>query len=211
MSDLTQAELSDTNPGIALKNIRLKLGLTLADVSERSSIPLSTLSKIENGKSLMTMDRMSRIAVALDVNIVDILCLEKNDKTTHAPGRRSVTRLGEENVLFSPHGEYAYHAQDLLEKSFIPIVAKIKTKSVSEFGDYHRHDGDEFVLVLQGELALYSDTYAPLNLKKGESVYFDSRIGHAYVSVGSEPCELLIICCNDGKPITKVTKLSQNS
>jgi quercetin dioxygenase-like cupin family protein len=48
--------------------------------------------------------------------------------------------------------------------------------------------------VLEGELDLYTDTYLPTNLKTGDSIYFDSNMGHAYIAVGGKPCRILSIC-----------------
>jgi oxalate decarboxylase/phosphoglucose isomerase-like protein (cupin superfamily) len=31
-------------------------------------------------------------------------------------------------------------------------------------------------------------------LKKGDSIYFDSNMGHAYIAVGDAPCRILSIC-----------------
>ena len=58
--------------GTALKSLRVGRGWTLADVSKRTGIPVSTLSKVENGRTELTMDRVLRISVALEVNIADL-------------------------------------------------------------------------------------------------------------------------------------------
>ncbi|QIB64602.1 helix-turn-helix domain-containing protein [Kineobactrum salinum] len=194
--------------GAAIKKIRQELGLTLSLVSARSGIPVSTLSKIENGKSPLTVDRVACIGVALDVHVTDVLGFERSTDPSGTPGRRSITRRGEESVVPSPYGEYRYHSHDLLEKQFIPVAATIKAQSLADFGDYHRHDGDEFVYVLEGELLLYTDIYSPVHLRKDESIFFDSRMGHAYIAKGSTPCKILIICANDGQPLTRTTMLS---
>jgi uncharacterized cupin superfamily protein len=57
-----------------------------------------------------------------------------------------------------------------------------------------RHEGEEFLYILEGELELHTECYAPLILKAKESVYFDSRMGHAYIARGTEPCRALSMC-----------------
>jgi transcriptional regulator with XRE-family HTH domain len=196
--------------GTALKSLRVGRGWTLADVSERTGIPVSTLSKVENGRTELTMDRVLRISVALEVNIADLFGSPAKVYAAGDRGRRSITRIGAANVVASAYGDYCYHAQDLLEKRASPIVANIRAKSLDEFGEYHRHPGEEFLLVLDGELSLYTDTYAPVHLKKGESIYFDSEMGHAYVSVGNEPCQILLICVpGDGGVLRMVEGASE--
>ena len=48
--------------------------------------------------------------------------------------------------------------------------------------------------MLEGRLELHTEYYAPLVLEAGGSVYFDSTMGHAYLSVGSELLKILSIC-----------------
>lgn len=181
-------------PGTALKDLRVKRGWTLADVSERTGIPASTLSKVENGKTELTMDRLLRISVALEVNIADLFRTPAAERVPPERARRSITRLGELPGVRSQYGDYFYHAQELLDKKLVPIIAEIRAKTMAEFGEYHRHPGEEFLLVLEGELILHTDTYAPTQLRKGESIYFDSTMGHAYVAAGEAPCRILMIC-----------------
>ena len=68
------------------------------------------------------------------------------------------------------------------------------SQSPEEFGELARHPGEEFTYVLEGVAELHTDTYAPLTLHAGDSIYFDSRMGHACVSVGEETAEILWIC-----------------
>lgn len=194
---------STVTPGAALKSLRTAKGWTLANVSDRTGIPVSTLSKVENGKTELTMDRLLSISVALEVNIADFFSSPAEDYPSGDRGRRSITRIGESNDVASPYGVYKYHAQDLLEKRISPIVAEINSRNVEEFGEFHRHHGEEFVLVLDGELVLHTDTYAPVRLQKDESIYFDSGMAHAYLAGSEQTCRILIICVPIGKGIIK--------
>src|SRR3546814_4226492 len=99
----------------------------------------------------------------------------------YSPGassrRRSITRASEGMAVTTRNGEVRYQAYDLLNKDLTPMVAQVHARSIEEFGDFHRHDGEEFVYVLDGELAFYSDSYTPAYLKAGDSIYFDSGMG----------------------------------
>jgi len=194
------------SPGAALKSLRTGRGWTLADVARKTGIPVSTLSKVENGKTELTMDRLLCISVALEVNIADLFGSPARERAARDRARRSITRLGEGNVVASSYGDYCYHAQDLLEKLASPLIANIRARTLEEFGEYHRHEGEEFLLVLEGELSLHTDTYAPVRLKKGESIYFDSEMGHAYVCAGEEPCRILLICVAEGRGILQMVE-----
>ena len=181
-------------PGAALKKLRSERGWTLAQLSQKTGFPLSTLSKIENGKVEVTIDKLLRIAVAFEINIADLFGTPTNQYASgEASRRRSITRAGDGRTVEAANGRYAYHAYDLLNKGLTPIVAEIRARSLEEFGSFHRHSGEEYVYVIEGELALYSDTYTPSYLSQGDSIYFDSNMGHAYVAVGDGPCRILTV------------------
>jgi transcriptional regulator with XRE-family HTH domain len=194
MSQQNKPHRAVVTPGVALKSLRTSRGWTLAEVARKTGIPIATLSKVENGKTELTMDRMLRISVALEVNIADLFGSPTRKPEKHDRARRSITRLGEGNVVASSYGDYCYHAQDLLEKGAAPLIATIRARTLEEFGEYHRHEGEEFLFVLEGVLALHTDTYAPVSLRKGESIYFDSEMGHAYLCESEEACRILLVC-----------------
>jgi transcriptional regulator with XRE-family HTH domain len=199
MPDQTTAPGVLVKPGAALKKLRAERGWTLAELSQKTGFPLSTLSKIENGKMEVTIDKLLRIAVAFEVNIADLFGTPTNQYASgETSRRRSITRAGDGRTVDAANGRYAYQAHDLLNKSLTPIIAEIHARSLEEFGSFHRHSGEEYVFVIEGELALYSDTYTPAYLSAGDSIYFDSDMGHAYVNVGSGRCQVLSICSDPG-------------
>lgn len=181
-------------PGMALRGFRTKQGLTLAEVSQRTGLTASTLSKIENGKMELTVDKLIRISLALEVNVADIFGSPQGQFASGEKARRrSITRASEGQAIKSKNGEYRYQAFDLLSKEMTPMVAEIEARTIEEFGKFHRHPGEEYVHVLEGRLAFYSDTYAPAYLEAGDSIYFDSDMGHAYVKASDERCRILSI------------------
>jgi Cupin domain. len=48
--------------------------------------------------------------------------------------------------------------------------------------------------VLEGDVLVYTEEYAPLPLSEGDSTYFDSTMGHAVVSVSKEDALVLWVC-----------------
>lgn len=181
-------------PGAALRGFRTERGWTLAQVSEKSGLPVSTLSKIENDKSELTIDRLLRISLALDFNIADVFGSPTNQfVASEGSTRRSITRVGEGEKVVSKNGTYNYQAYEILRKSITPVVAEVRARTLEEFGEFHRHRGEEFVYVIEGELAVYTDTYTPAYLKAGDTIFFDSGMGHAYVAVGDGPCRIVSV------------------
>lgn len=187
--------MTTAKPGIALRELRKRNRWRLADVSLRTGIPVSTLSRIENDQMSPTYDLLLRLSGGLSLDLSQLLSNSSTslETGTDHSGRRSVNRRNDGEVVGMPTHTLRYLSADLLNKQITPILAEYRARSLAEFGDFMRHAGEEFLYVIEGELELHTEQYAPLALKSGESVYFDSRMGHAYIAK-KDPCRALSIC-----------------
>jgi transcriptional regulator with XRE-family HTH domain len=182
-----------SDPGLVLRALRKRQHLTLADVSERTGLPISTLSKIENNKMSLSYDKLARLSAGLEVDMAQLF--EQGEAAqTNVHGRRSITRSGGGLAVETENYSHLYPGEDLLNKRLVPIIAEVRARSLAEFGELVRHVGEEFVYVLEGTVELHTDLYAPARLEAGDSVYFDSGMGHAYVAVGLKHCRVLSVC-----------------
>jgi len=188
--------LSPAKPGAALQIIRAEKGLTLSDLSLRTGLPVSTLSKIENDKMSLTYDKLARIATALEIDIAQLFSPQVAGGTSGSnfSGRRSITRAGEGESIETDSYSYLYPAADLLKKRFVPIVGELYARSIEEFGDLISHPGEEYTFILEGAVEFHTELYAPVVLHKGDSIYFDSGMGHAYIAAAPEPCRIMVVC-----------------
>jgi transcriptional regulator with XRE-family HTH domain len=191
---VTLVKASVAKPGAALRAFRRKQGWTLAAVSQKTGVPVSTLSRIETDQISPTYDQLSKLSFGLSIDIAQLLSGEMGDAKPIQTARRSVNRAGDGQILDTPMQSLRYLSVDLTNKQFAPIIGEIKARSLEEAGEFHRHDGEEFIFVVGGELELHSDFYAPLRLSAGDSVYFDSGMAHAYLAVGKGRCKILSIC-----------------
>lgn len=180
--------------GVAVRKLRLSKGWTLQQLSERSGVPLSTLSKLELGQSSLTYDKILRICRALDVD-PGLSILQQASVTQSPSGRRSVIRAGEgEPVAFGEHSAKVA-AHELLSKSFSPMVVtlqpaeRIVTRSTLP--------GEVYLHVLEGAAMLHTDVYAPLKLGPGDAVYFDGSTEHALHAANGGPCKALLVIAGD--------------
>lgn len=191
---MTPVRASVAKPGAALRAFRRKQGWTLAAVSQKTGLPVSTLSRIETDQISPTYDQLSKLSRGLNIDMAQLLSGDTADAKPVQTGRRSVNRAGDGQILDTPMQSLRYLSVDLTNKQFAPIIGEIKARSLEEAGEFHRHNGEEFIFVVDGELELHSEYYAPLRLSAGDSVYFDSRMAHAYVALGKERCKILSIC-----------------
>ena len=188
------AREEEARPGKALKAIRARRGWTLAEVSARTGLPISTLSKIENDKMSLSYDKLTRLCAGLEVDIAELLATEGSGSAGTVSGRRSITRFGEGRLIDTGGYVHRYHAAELLQKRFVPVVAEMRARSRDELGDWIRHPGEEYAYVLEGSVDLHTEFYAPTRLETGDSIYFDSGMGHLYVAASPGTCKILSIC-----------------
>lgn len=181
-----------------LKSLRLTKGWKLAEMAARSGFPISTLSKMENGKLALNYDKLSRLSKALEIDIGTFFA-QVTEASTPPPasGRRSITRAGDGQEIETDSYNHLYLATDLLNKRFVPMIAYPHAKTMEEFGDWVRHPGEEYTFIIEGTVDFYCELYAPVRLEQGDSIYFDSSMGHAYLAVGDAPCRGLTICAGE--------------
>jgi transcriptional regulator with XRE-family HTH domain len=183
-------------PGALVRRERMRRGWTLAQASARTGLTVSTLSKAENDKIAWTYDKLARISRGLEIDISKLFG-DPDAPQANVSGRRSVTRAGAGQAIETQNYAHLYAAGDLLNKSFIPVIADIRARSLEDFGALVRHEGEEFTFVLEGTVALHTSMYAPVQLETGDSIYFDSGMGHAYIAIGDGPCRVLTICTGE--------------
>jgi transcriptional regulator with XRE-family HTH domain len=186
-------------PGSAVRAFRESRGWTLAEASRRTRLSVSTLSKIENNRVSLNFEKLSRLSAGLGIDIASLLDARAAAANAPAAGRRSITRSDEGAVIETGPYRHVYLATDLLSKSFTPIIAEVRARSMEEFGELIRHPGEEFAYVIEGAIELHTDIYAPLILRSGDSVFFDSSMGHAYLAAAPGACRILSISTDPGQ------------
>lgn len=178
--------------GERLKEIRLAHQWTLADVSQRTGLARSTLSKIENDQISPTFTAVQKLINGLDIDLPQLLSPPRVQPRTL--GRRDLTRRGGGQRHPTPTYEHELLSCELAQKRMIPFKTIVRARAFDEFSEWVRHDGEEFLMVLDGEILLYTEFYEPLSLASGDSIYFDSAMGHALVSVSVADAVVLSVC-----------------
>lgn len=181
--------------GDCLRSLRRKHGWTLQDVSRLSGVAVSTLSKVENDQMSLSYDKLLQVCEGLGIHVTELLSSSSAEPSPRT--RRSVAAAANTLRQLTRNYDYHYLATDLVHKRMVPIRAFARARSLDQFGPLTRHAGEEFLIVLNGEIELHTDQYSPVRLKAGESVYIDSTMGHAYLSVGEAEAEVLCICSGD--------------
>jgi transcriptional regulator with XRE-family HTH domain len=181
--------------GAAIRKLRLARGWSLAQLSEQSGVPISTLSRVELGQNALNYDKLIRLCRVLEVDLEGLMTREAEGAPAFS-GRRSITRVRDgAPVRIAANGGRAA-AADLLSKSFTPVVIDVAATSLEGHGPMVVHPGEAFVQVLSGEVEFHSQLYAALPLAAGDSVYFDAAAGYALIAPKG-PGQVLLIASGD--------------
>lgn len=179
--------------GALIRSLRSRQGWTLKEMSVKSGIPVSTLSKVEHGQLTLTYDKLYQLSQKLGMRMSELFA-EEPEAEPPVTARRSLGDLQSAVRIETPNYDYHYLCAELRRKRMIPVIARIRAKSVKEFGQLVHHSGEEFTYVLKGAVVLHSEFYDPVVLKEGQSIYFDSSMGHAYLTPeGCDEAEVLTV------------------
>jgi transcriptional regulator with XRE-family HTH domain len=197
----TVDRVKEDDVGGVVRALRKRQKLTLDELSRRSGLPISSLSRIETGKMQLSYDKLLRISAGLDVDMAALLGDGANARDPVASqalgGRRAIDLHAGGREIETAQYTCTYRASSLLNKRFVPVTVEPKARTLEEFGPLVEHGGEEFVLVIEGQVEVHTAAYAPVLLSAGDSIYIDSRMGHAYLNGGSAPCRLAVICAGE--------------
>jgi transcriptional regulator with XRE-family HTH domain len=176
------------NLGERVREIRRARGWTLDRAATEAGLARSTLSKIENGQMSPTYEALKKLAQGLAISVPQLFTPPDRAQVN---GRMVMTKAGSGQPQATSTYEHELLAQGLTQKSMLPYRATIRARSLEEFGGWVRHDGEEFLLVLTGVVRLYTEFYEPVDMRRGDSAYYDATMGHNVISLSDEDATIL--------------------
>ena len=167
--------------GTLMKALRRRNDWTLQEMSDRTGIPRSTLAKVEHDRLTLGYDKLQQISQRLKMRMSELFAAGGEETEGRAMTRRSVGTLEGAIHVDSRNYEYFFLCPELRKKRMIPMVARVRARTLEEFGDLVRHSGEEFYYVLQGSVQVHTEFYEPVIVTAGQCIYIDSSMGHAYL------------------------------
>jgi transcriptional regulator with XRE-family HTH domain len=181
--------------GSLLRALRARNGWTLKEMSERTGIPLSTLSKVEHDRLSLTYDKLLQISQRLNIRMSELFAEPDANAEPPVTARRSIARIEDGVRVNTPNYDYYYLCPELRRKRMIPVLTRVRATSLEQFGALVHHSGEEYIHVIEGRVEVHTEFYDPITLEAGEGVYIDSNMGHAYLAApGCEEALLLGVC-----------------
>lgn len=167
--------------GSHLRQLRAKRGLSLAQVARSVGISVGFLSALERSQMSGSVSTLRKLARFYKTNILDFFDATESASRQVQPEQRKVLEAGPGVRM-----ELLAWGNTVME----PHLFRIAPQAGS--GDSYAHEGEEFLYVLRGELAitLHGEEY---RLKSGDSFYFESATPHHWKNPGrAETCVLWV-------------------
>ena len=158
--------------GARLRQLRSRRRLSLATVAKAAGISVGFLSALERSQMSGSVATLRKLARFYKTNILDFF-------DTHGVSSRQV-RPAERKVLQAGAGvrmELLAWGNTVME----PHLFRVASEAGS--GDSYTHEGEEFIYVLRGELAITLEG-KEYRLKPGDSFYFESATPHRWWNPG---------------------------
>ncbi|WP_299148171.1 XRE family transcriptional regulator [uncultured Tateyamaria sp.] len=174
--------------GARVRELRKARDWTLEQAAGQAGLARSTLSKIENGQMSPTYEALKKLAVGLEISVPQLFTPPESGQIN---GRMAVTKSGEGNAQATVTYEHELLAETLTKKQMLPYRARVRARSMDEFDGWVRHDGEEFLYVLTGVVRLFTEFYEPVEMRRGDSAYYDATMGHNVVSTSDEDALIL--------------------
>ena len=179
---------SESPLGPRIRAMRLSRQLSLAEVAAGTGVSEATMSRIETGHSQVSAPHLYGLAQIFGVDLGDFFLDPAPPRS-----RRSLTRAGDGLAFATPRLEAKLTAGELRHKAMHPFLNRTTAHDLAQVGGLQGHAGEEYLHVLQGPLLFHSETYEPLRLETGDSLYFDATDPHAYLTEPGAVAEFLVV------------------
>lgn len=195
-----QNRMDPATLGERLRAARKQLGWTLVQLAERSHVSITTISRAERGQLALGYENVTALAQALQIDLGVLFSGEGNGAAAASgQGSVAVTRAGKGTGYRGRAFTYEFLATSVAGKPIHPVLGTIHARRVQGPEDFARHAGVEFVYVLTGEVEVHFENGEKVRLAKGDSLYFDSRIGHAFTTVSRQLAKVIGVITAESK------------
>ncbi len=175
------------NLGQRIRKLRKEKGLTLVEIAEKTGIAQATLSRIETGTMIGTVESHEKIAETLGIGLSELYAGvdRRYEEISHQTKEtsRKVTHHGKDVRVELLTAQSS-------SKKITPLLITLQPESKTA-SEHHERGVEKFVYVLEGEISVKIDHH-DYPLKTGETLYFDASLPHQIANSKSSPARALI-------------------
>jgi transcriptional regulator with XRE-family HTH domain/transposase-like protein len=169
-------------PGQRFRRLRMRRGLSLAQVARATGVSVGFLSALERGQMRSSIATLRRIARFYRTNILSFFEAAEENPRLVRPAQRKIleTTPGVRMELLA----WGHTAME-------PHLFRVRPGGGS--GESYAHEGEEFLHVLRGNFEIWLNSGEHYRLKPGDSLYFESSTPHRWKNPGRSEAWLLWI------------------
>lgn len=193
-----------SNLGGRLRDLRLKRNLSLNDLARLSGLSRSTLYKVENSGMSLTYEKLIQLSRGLSVEISELFRAAPEPHEEAVMGRREVGRGIQGDLIATTNYDCYYLCNEIVHKGLVPMIGRVKARTLAEFGPPTAHPGEEFTYVLEGAIEVHTKLYRPVLLNQGDHIYLDSTMPHAFLCRSAEQALILTVCTRPEHRISEI-------
>lgn len=177
--------------GANLRRLRIRRGLSLEKLSQKSGVSRAMLGQIELGQSAPTINVLWKIARALDVTFATLIQAREAGGTT-------VLRKSQAKVLTSHGGQFSSRALFPFDGPRRAEFYELRlVAGGTERADAHAPGTVENLVVAEGQLELeivvdenHVETH---RLDAGDAIVFEADVPHSYTNGGTKECVMYLV------------------
>ena len=175
--------------GAKVKAFRTAKKYTLKQLSEESGLSIGFLSQLERGLSSIAIDSLAKLADILGVSLSAFF--DSNSEPEKSPVNRSFSmycsQINPQIIQYLVNG----NAQDF---ACLPRIFHLmpSAHTSNDRLEMNRHDGEEFIYVLEGILTVYLDG-CEYCLNPGDSIQIHSQTPHDWVNNTNRVVKILTV------------------
>lgn len=176
------------NIGEKVKALRQEKGMTLKDLSQKTSLSTGFLSQFERGITTIAVEHLATLATVLDVNINYFFDDQPKEPIVRSYNQKFLHKLNEtvyKSLSPQPEGK-------LLSPKLVELLPRNRKEDVQTYN----HHGEEFVYVLEGILTLLIEdqTY---HVYPGDSAHYLSTLDHNWTNETNSVVKLVVVHTNE--------------
>jgi DNA-binding transcriptional MerR regulator len=168
------------SPGQRFRRLRIKRGLSLAEVARATNVSVGFLSALERGQMRSSIATLQRIARFYKTNILSMFETNGNAQLLVRPSQRKILETSPKVRM-----ELLAWGNTAME----PHLFRVKPGGNS--GQSYTHEGEEFLHVLRGKFEIWLQNHGHYRLQSGDSLYFESSTPHRWKNPGRSEAWIL--------------------
>ena len=168
-----------------IKTLREILGLSPAEMALKTGISVAEYLECEAGNSDLNFAFLYRCALALNVDVTDII-----EGTSPRLAGYTVTRSGEGQQIQKAHGMTYFNLASAFKNRIaepLYVVSEFDPKLQNADIELTTHEGQECDIVVKGALKVQVGDHVEV-LHQGDSIYYDSSVPHGMIAVENADC-----------------------